>query len=53
VLEVVVQAQVVELVVVGYQCYPFPYDIVRQTRLPERDYHQQREPQQETGEGWP
>ena len=26
---------------------------VRKTRLTELDYHQQREPQQETGEGWP
>ena len=30
-----------------------PVTIVSKTRLPERDYHQQREPHQETGEGWP
>ena len=30
-----------------------PVTIVSKTRLPERDYHQQREPHRETGEGWP
>tara|TARA_R100000353_G_scaffold162843_1_gene123180 strand:- start:593 stop:739 length:147 start_codon:yes stop_codon:yes gene_type:complete len=33
VLEVVVQVKVVELVVMGFQCYPFSPKIARKTRV--------------------
>ena len=50
---VVVQAQVVVQVVVDLGAKLLANDVARQTRLPERDHQKQRDPQQETGEGWP